>query len=107
MSLDTIVYALCKKLVKSVASSVKNGWANVSIITHLTASHKLSWFNIAKGLPKPDKEVNMASFGETAVNNASIGFRLGTDGVLEMLVGAEITLSDWWNINFSYPVKES
>ena len=86
--------------------SVKNGWANVSIIMNLNASPELPWTSIATGLPKPDKEVNTSSFGETSVNNASIGFRLKENGILEMLVGSEITESDWWNINFSYPVKE-
>ena len=84
--------------------SIKNGWANVSIIMQLSASPKLDWTKIATGLPKPDKEVNTSSFGETAVNNAGIGYRLNTNGILEMLIGSEITQSDWWNVNFSYPV---
>ena len=87
--------------------SIKNGWASVSIIIELSTSPKLTWTIIAEGLPKPDKEINTSSFGETAVNNASVGFRLKGNGVLEMLVGAEITQSDWWNISFSYPVAES
>ena len=87
--------------------SLKNGWASVSIIIELSTSPKLTWTIIAEGLPKPDKEINTSSFGETAVNNASVGFRLKGNGVLEMLVGAEITQSDWWNISFSYPVAES
>ena len=92
---------------QTIYYSVKNGWANVSIIMNLNASPELTWTSIATGLPKPDKEINSSSFGETAVNNASVGFRLGIDGILEMLVGSEITKSDWWNINFSYPVAES
>ena len=87
--------------------SIKNGWASVSIIIELSTSPKLTWTIIAEGLPKPDKEINTSSFGETAVNNASVGFRLKGNGVLEMLVGAEITQSDWWNISFAYPVAES
>ena len=87
--------------------SIKNGWANVSVILNLKASPKFTWTTIATGLPKPDKEINTSSFGETAVNNASVGFRLKPTGALEMLVGSEITQTDWWNVNVSYPVKES
>ena len=84
--------------------SIKNGWANVSIILNLSASPKLTWTEIVEGLPKPDKEINTSSFGETAVNNASVGFRIGQDGILEILVGSAITKPDWWNVNFTYPV---
>ena len=86
--------------------SIKNGWANVSIAIQLKASPKLDWTTIATGLPKSDKQVNTLSFGETSVNNASIGFRLVTNGILEMKIGSEITQSDWWYINITYPVAE-
>ena len=87
--------------------SIKNDWASVSIIIQLSTSPKLTWTKIAEGLPKPDKEINTSSFGETAVNKASVGFRLNTNGILEMLVGSEITQEDWWNISFAYPIAES
>lgn len=93
--------------IQTIRYSVKNGWANVGIVTNLKASPELFWFNIANGLPKPDKEINSSSHGETGINNASVGFKLDTNGGLAMLVGSEITQPDWWNINFSYPVAES
>ena len=92
---------------QNIRYSIKNGWANLSIAMQLKASPKLSWTTIATGLPKPDKIVTISSFGETFVNNASIGFTVNKDGVLQMLIGSEITQSDWWNINVSYPVAES
>ena len=92
---------------QNIRYSIKNGWANLSIAMQLKASPKLSWTTIATGLPKPDKIVTISSFGETFVNNASIGFTVNKDGVLQMLIGSEITQPDWWNINVSYPVAES
>ena len=86
---------------------IKNGWANVTIIMNLKASPKLGWTTIATGLPKPYEPVVTSSLGETSVNNASVGFRIKLDGTLDMLVGSEITKSDWWNLSFTYPVAES
>ena len=85
--------------------SIKNGWANVSIVAQF-ASPKLSWTAIATGLPKPDKTVNTSTLGETFVN-ANVAYRIKTDGTLEMLISSEITKLNWWNINVSYPVAES
>ena len=85
--------------------SIKNGWANVSIVAQF-ASPKLSWVVIATGLPKPDKTVNTSTVGETFVN-ANVAYRIKTDGTLEMLIATEITQLNWWNINVSYPVAES
>ena len=85
--------------------SIKNGWANVSIVAQF-ASPKLSWTAIATGLPKPDKTVNTSTVGETFVN-ANVAYRIKTDGTLEMRIDSEITKLNWWNINVSYPVAES
>ena len=90
--------------------SVKNGWANVSIIMHLDSAPKTDWFPIANNLPKPDKEINFSTIGESTANIAPIAFRLEKldDGrTLEMMVGAEFTVPNWYNVNFSYPVAES
>ena len=92
---------------QNICYSIKNGWANVSIIMELVASTNLDWFAIASGLPKPDKEVNASSFGEKAINNTSIGFRIKPTGTLELKTSSEITEEDWYNMNFSYPVAES
>ena len=86
--------------------SVKNGWANVTIIMNLIASPKLDWTSITTELPKPDKEVHVAYCGETGINNTNVAFRLKVNGALDMLVSSEITKSDWWNLSFSYPVAE-
>ena len=90
-----------------ISYSVKNGWANVSIVMQLKASPKLGWTSITTELPKPDKEIHSVSYGETGINNNRVAFRLKTTGALEMLVSSEITQTDWWNVNFSYPVAES
>ena len=89
--------------------SVKNGWANVSIIMQLDSAPKLDWFPIANNLPKPDKEINLSTIGEAPANIAPIAFRLETldEGrTLEMMVGEEFTVPNWYNVNFSYPVAE-
>ena len=84
--------------------SIKNGWANVSIVAQF-ASPKLSWVVITTGLPKPDKTVNTSTIGETFVN-ANVAYRIKPDGTLEMQIDSEITQLNWWNINVSYPVAE-
>ena len=88
-----------------VIYSIKNGWANVSIVAQF-ASPKLSWTAIATGLPKPDKTVNTSTVGETFVN-ANVAYRIKTDGTLEMRIDSEITQLNWWNINVSYPVVDN
>ena len=89
-----------------ISYSVKNGWANVSIVMQLKASPKLGWTSIATGLPKTDKEIHSVSYGETGINNNRVAFRLKVTGALEILISSEITQTDWWNVNFSYPVVE-
>ena len=92
---------------KVIRYSIKNGWANVTIILNLIASPKFSWTSVATGLPKSDDTIySVVSYGENGINNASVGFRLVSNGELQMLVGSEITKNDWWNLSFSYPVKE-
>ena len=58
------------------------------------------------GLPKPDKEIHSVSYGEIGINNASVAYRLKRTGILEIRICSEITQSDWWNVNISYPVAE-
>lgn len=90
--------------------SVKNGWANVSVILHLDSAPKTDWFPIANNLPKPDKEIIFSTIGESNANVAPIAFRLeklDEGRTLEMMVGAGFTVPNWYNVNFSYPVAES
>ena len=89
-----------------ISYSVKNGWANVTIMLNLIASPKFEWTSIATGLPKSDKDIYSVSYGEYGMNNSSIGFRARNTGSLEMLVRSEIKNRDWWNVTLSYPVKE-
>ena len=93
---------------KVIRYSIKNGWANITIVLNLVASPKFGWTSIATGLPKSDDTIySVVSYGENGINNASVGFRLVSNGELQMLVGSEITKNDWWNLSFSYPVAES
>ena len=86
---------------------VRNGWCNVNFMFNLTSSTKISWVNIADGLPKPAlSNVNVILINEGG-EIKRIATRIKTDGALYISINDPISEENWWMGDVTYPVLES
>ena len=86
---------------------VRNGWCNVNFMFNLTSSTKISWVNIADGLPKPAlSNVNVILINEGG-EIKRIATRIKTDGALYIAINDPISEENWWMGDVTYPVAES
>ena len=83
---------------------VKNGWCNVDFEFNITSATVLSWKNIATGLPKPANNVNIVLVNDGGKINRTIPIKINSNGSVSLRVPTEITATDWWTGNISYPV---
>ena len=86
---------------------VRNGWCNVNFMFNLTSSTKISWVNIADGLPKPAlSNVNVILINEGG-EIKRIATRIKTNGALYIAINDPISEENWWMGDVTYPVLES
>ena len=86
---------------------VKNGWCNVNFAFNLASATTFSWTDIATGLPKPAHSIYTVLMNEEGKINRTIPIIIIPTGSVSSRVPYEITATDWWTGNISYPVAES
>ena len=85
---------------------VRNGWCNVDFEFNVASASVLTWNAIATGLPKPANNVNIVLVNDGGKINRTIPIKINSNGSVALRVPAEISTSDWWCGNISYPVAE-
>ena len=85
---------------------VKNGWCNVDFSFNVTSATALSWNDIATGLPKPANSVNVVLINDGGKISRTMPIKINSTGSVSLRVPTEITATDWWAGNVSYPVAE-
>ena len=85
---------------------VRNGWCNVDFEFNVKSATALTWNVIATGLPKPANNVNIVLINDGGKINRTIPIRINSTGSVSLRVPTEITATDWWTGNISYPVAE-
>ena len=85
---------------------VRNGWCNINFEFSISSATTFSWTDIATGLPKPENSLDILLMNEGGKINRPIPIKINSSGTVSAMIPAEITTTDWWNGNISYPVAE-
>ena len=83
---------------------VRNGWCNVDFEFNVKSATALTWNDIATGLPKPANNVNIVLVNDGGKINRTIPIRINSTGSVSLRVPTEISTTDWWTGNITYPV---
>ena len=83
---------------------VRNGWCNVDFMFNIKSATALTWNDIATGLPKPANNVNIVLINDGGKTYRPIPIKINSTGSVSLRVPNDISTTDWWVANISYPV---